>query len=181
MTPLVSPPEPKLPLAPDLYGDLDSFHELRERLQALPGTARFTDEQVEIVYGIAYALYQQGKFDSAMGLFQVLITYRPLDARLMMAFALCCKRMCRFDAAIPAFSAALAIDPEQPEAIEAAIHLSECLAALGKAEECQSVLEPLLRLTEVDSRFDSIKRRAETLRAMLHEQQVNVDHDKNAH
>ncbi len=172
MNHLISPPEPKLPLAPDLYGDLDSFQDLREKLQALPGAARFTDEQGELVYGIGYALYPQGKFVSAVGLFQVLITYRPLDARLMMAFALCCKRLCRFDAAIPAFAAALALNPEQPEAIEAAIHLSECLAVLGKTEECKSVLDPLLRLTEVDSRFDSVRRRAETLREMLHEQQV---------
>ncbi len=172
MNQLASPPEPKLPLAPDLYGDLGSFQDLREQLQALPSAARFTDEQVELVYGIGYALYQQGKFESAVGLFQVLIMYRPLDSRLMMAFGLCCKRLCRFDAAIPAFAAALALDPEEPEAAEAAIHLWECLAVLGKTEECNAVLNPLLQLTEVDNRFDSVKRRAETLRAML-QQQVN--------
>lgn len=173
MNQLVSPPEPKIPLAPDLYGDLDSFHELRERLQALPSATRFSDEQVEVVYGIGYALYQQGKFESAVGLFQVLLLYRPLDARLMMAFAQCCKRLLRFDAAIPAFAAALALDPDEPEAAEAAIHLSECLAALGKTDECKSILDPLLRMAELDTRLDSIKRRAETLRAMLNEQQVS--------
>ncbi len=173
MNQLASPPEPKVPLAPDLYGDIDSFQELREKLQALPCVARFNDEQIEIVYGIGYALYQQGKFESAVGLFQVLMMYRPLDSRLMMAFALCCKRLCRFDAAIPAFAASMALNPAEPEAAEAAIHLSECLAALGKPDECKAVLDPLIRLTELDTRFDSIRRRAETLRLMLHEQAVS--------
>ncbi len=173
MSQLVSPPEPKLPLAPDLYGDLDGFQELREKLQALPNAARFSDEQIEIIYGIGYALYQQGKVESAIGLFQILITYRPLDARLMMAFALCCKRMCRFDAAIPSFSAALALAPDEPGAAEAAIHLSECLAAIGQADECKSILDPLLKMTQIDARFDSVRRRAETLRTMLNEQQGN--------
>jgi len=128
MNQLASPPEPRLPLAPDLYGDVDTLQELREKLHAMPNIARFSDEQVEVVYGIGYALYQQGKFDSAIGLFQVLLVYRPLDARLMMAFALCCKRLCRFDAAIPAFSAALALAPEEPAAAEAA---SQCGADYG--------------------------------------------------
>ncbi len=173
MNQLVSPPEPLLPLAPNLYGDVDGLQELREKLYALPSISRFSDEQIEIVYGIGYALYQQGKFDNAIGLFQVLMMYRPLDARLMMAFALCCKRLCRFEAAIPAFAAALALGSDEPEAAEAAIHLSECLAAMGKTEECHSVLEPLLRLTGLDERFDVVRRRAETLRAMLNESQVN--------
>lgn len=166
MSGLARPPEPRIPLAPDLYGDLDGVHELQQKLQGLPASTRFSDEQIEVVYGIGYALYQQGKFESAVGLFQVLLIYRPMDARIMMAFAMCCKRLLRFDAAIPAFAAVLALDSTDPDP---AIHLSECLAAMGKRDECRGVLEPLIQLTELDTRFDSIRKRAEALRALLNE------------
>lgn len=164
MNSLSAPPEPKLSLAPDLHGDLEGMQELQQKLLSLPASTRFTDDQIETVYGIGYALYQQGKFESAVGLYQVLLIYRPMDARIMTAFAMCCKRLSRFDAAIPAFAAALALAPDDPSS---AIHLSECLAALGKLDECRTILDPLIKLTELDEHYDSIRKRAETLRSLL--------------
>jgi type III secretion system low calcium response chaperone LcrH/SycD len=167
MTQLAAPPDPTISLVPNWFGTLDGVQALKARLAELPAATRFTDEQIEVIYGIAHSLYQQGKFETSCSLFQVLMVYRPLDARVMLAFAIACKRLLRFDAAIPAFAAAVALNPSD---LSGAVHLSECLAAVGKRQECTQVLDPLIHLASLDEQYANIKKRAETLRELLNKE-----------
>ncbi len=164
MSSLADPPVPINPVTPESAFVFEQIASVKEQLKKLPEVARFSDEQIEIIYGIAYAFFNQGKLEAAHGLFETLVIYRPLDSRIMLAYGICCKKMLRFDAAIPALTAAFFCNPED---LSSAIHLSECLAVIGKYEECRQVLDPLVQLTELDDKFASIKRRAETLREML--------------
>ncbi len=164
MNSLAEPPEPTVPITPESMAPIDGIRLLKEKLSRLPAFERFSDEQIEIIYGIAYAMFNQGKLEAAHGLFETLVIYRPTDPRIMLAYGVCCKKMLRFDAAIPALMAAFFCNPED---LTAAIHLSECLAVIGKHDDCKKILDPLIDVAQLDGRFDSIQRRAKTLREML--------------
>lgn len=164
MNQMNAPTDPKVEFTSGVMAELDSLQELKEKISDLPSSKRFTDEQIEIIYGIGHSFFMQGKFDTACGVFQLMLVYRPLDSRILSAFALCCKRLARFDAAIPAFSAALALEPTN---LSLAVHMAECLAALGKREESLSLLNPLIKLAVLDDSYEALRKRAEMLRDLL--------------
>lgn len=164
MNQLNAPTEPKLKFISNVMFELDSLRELKEKIADLPSSKRFTDDQIEIIYGIGYSFFMQGKFDIACSVFQMMLIYRPLDSRILGAFALCCKRLGQFEAAIPSFSAALAFEPTN---LSWAVHMAECLAALGKRDQSLTLLEPLIKLAVLDESYNDLRSRAETLRDML--------------
>jgi type III secretion system low calcium response chaperone LcrH/SycD len=164
MNNLVSPEEPKQNIGTHIIGELSFLDELREKINGMPGAARFSDAQIEVIYSIAHSLFMQGKIENACGIFQVLLIYRPLDARILVAFGICCKRLGRFDGAIPAFTGALVADPSN---LSSAVHLAECLAALGRKEETMTILEPLLKISQLDDSYETLRKRAETLHELL--------------
>lgn len=143
---------------------LPALQDLRERLAKMSGPERFSDEQIEVVYTIAFANFQQGKTETALGIFEVLMIYRPTDARIMLAYAICCKKMMRFEAAVPAFVAAAFLCPED---VTASVHLAECFAAMGDRKSCESILTPLLQLVALDEKYASLTKRIELLRSMI--------------
>lgn len=150
--------------APVDWIDVPNLRELKQRLEMIPGPARFTDEQIDIIYAIAVANFQQGKTETAIGIFEVLMIYRPADARIMLAYAVCCKKLMRFDVAIPAFVAATFLNPED---MTASVHLAECFAAIGDRKSCEGILKPLAQLIELDDRYSSLKKRVDLLRSMI--------------
>lgn len=174
MTAMASITESDGYLESDSIPVFDAIISINEQLAQLPQAERFNDEQIDVIYGIAYALFRQGKIEEANGLFEALIIYRPLDARLNLGFGICCKKMLRFDAAISAFTAAFFCDPND---LTPAIHLAECLAIMEKYSECQKVLNPLISVIEIDDRFLSIQKRAQTLKHMLCKFQFFEEHE----
>jgi type III secretion system low calcium response chaperone LcrH/SycD len=148
----------------DVGGDLPWVKDLKDRLAQIPCLARFTEEQIDMIYAIAFANYQQGKVETALGIFEVLMIYRPTDARIMLAYAVCCKKLVRFEVAIPAFVAAAFLNPED---VTASVHLAECFAAIGDKQACESILLPLSTVVELDEKYASLKKRVDLLRNML--------------
>ena len=161
---LSAPTDPAILIQANELPDIENIEELKEQISQLPALARFNDEQIEIIYSIAHSLYIQGKLDNAFGIFQILIVYRPFDARYMSAYAICCKRMGKFDMAIPAFAAALAMNSKD---LTAAVHMAECLAAIGKKKESAEIIVPLIKLAYLDEGLTSLRKRAETLKDLL--------------
>ncbi len=174
MKSLANPPEPVSPVTSASGLAFTHIQTLREQLSRLPEVARFTDEQVEIIYGMAYAMFSQGKLDVAHGLFETLTIYRPLDARILLAHGICCKRMLRFEEAIASFTSAYFIDPDE---LNSVIHLSECLAVTGKLEDCKRILEPVISFADIDEKYLSLKKRALTLKEMLEKSQISEIND----
>jgi len=161
---IVCPTEPKAAPGSEFFTDLASLKLLREKLARLSGPQRFTDDQIEIIYGIGHSFFMQGKLENACGVFQILSMYRPLESRALFAYGLCCKNLGRYAEAVPSFVAALCLDPEN---MSSGINLAECLAALGRKEETIIILDPLIKLAALDESFASLKRRAESLRTLL--------------
>ncbi len=169
MKSFATPPEPTSPITSEAGLAFEEIRYLKDQLCRLPEMARFSDEQVEIIYGIAYAMFNQGKLEIAHGLFQTLMIYRPTNPRILLAYGICCKKTLRFDAAISALSSAYFCDPED---LNPVMHLSECLAVVGKYTECQNVIDPLISFATIDEKYHTIKKRAQTLKEMLRSTQL---------
>lgn len=146
--------------------DVDAIQALKEKVESLPGYLRFSNEQIDIIYCIAYSIFMQGKVEIACRIFQSLMVYRPLDIRILTAFGLCCKQLGMFEQAIPVLTCAFLLDSDD---VKLAVHISECLAAIGKYEESSNILEPVLQLSELDTSFENVRKRAETLKFMISE------------
>lgn len=160
------PPRPLPEIEEVLMFDIDAISVLKEKVEALPGYMRFSDEQIDMIYCVAHSIFMQGKLESACSIFQTLLIYRPLDIRILTAFGLCCKQLGMFEQAIPALTCAYLLDSED---VKLAVHIAECLAAIGKYEASSQILDPLLQLSEVDASLLNIQKRASALRHMLSE------------
>lgn len=146
------------------FSSMNEIEQLKEKIACLPSCSRFSDDQIEIIYSIGHSTYMQGKLDMACGVFQLLLMYRPLDARILCAFGICCKRLGRFEEGITAFSAALTLEPTK---LNYYMHLAECLAAVGMNNESLELLDPLIDISSLTDSFKSVHKRASTMREML--------------
>lgn len=166
MNDFMLPPQPMPEVEEVLMFDVDAISALKEKVEALPGYMRFSNEQIDMIYCVAHSIFMQGKLESACSIFQTLLIYRPLDIRILTAFGLCCKQLGMFEQAIPALTCAYLLDSED---VKLAVHIAECLAALGKYEQSAQILDPLLQLSEVDASLANIQKRAGALKHMLSE------------
>ncbi len=123
------------------------------------------DDQVNVMYSIGHAFFNQGKFEKALNIFKFILMYRPLDARTIEACATTFKKMGRFEEAIPTYAAALVFGgPGNPMP---SMHIAECLAALGRRHDSEKILQPILDCKVIDSAYTDVHKRAENLLSML--------------
>jgi tetratricopeptide (TPR) repeat protein len=149
----------------DLIYFQNSIRNLRKNFEKYDFFKTVTDEQVEVIYSVGHALFMQGKFEKALNIFQLILIYRPLDARSLEACATTMKRLGRFDEAIPIYAAALVFgEVENPMP---SMHIAECLAALGRNHDSETVLRPILDASLVDSAYADVQSRARNLLSML--------------
>jgi len=146
------------------FSESNALDELKIKLSTLPSFNRFSDEQVELIFSLGSTHFNQGKISLALDFFQILLIYRPLDPRFLFSVGLCLKNLGRYQEAIAPFCAAMGLD-ENP--INAGLHLAECLAAMGKVNEAQSLLNPIIDLSKIDNSYDSLVKRAESLKDLL--------------
>jgi Flp pilus assembly protein TadD len=142
----------------------EAIEEMRALFAQTSLANRMTDAQVEIVYGFAYDMHMQGKFDMAIKLLKLILMYRPFDSRFLLAMGLNLKRNSNFSDAIQFFTASMALSNGDPTP---AIHIAECLTALGDLESSASMLDPLIRLSSLDTAYSSLQKRAESLRELI--------------
>ena len=165
MKPLSAPPPPEALSQIDFYVLRDALRDLRDQFENSELAKRFSHEQIEVIYSVGHGLFMQGKFEKALNVFKLVMLYRPLDARNLEAYATTLKRLGRFEEAIPIYSAAMVygeLSHPMP-----AMHIAECLVALGRAAESEKLLRPLLDMTKLDEAYSEVRGRAETLLTML--------------
>ena len=148
----------------DDYSESSPLDELKTMLSNLPSFNRFSDDQIELIYSLGCTNFNQGKISLALDYFQILLIYRPLDPRFLFSVGLCLKNLGRYQEAIAPFCATLGLD-ENP--VNAALHLAECLAALGRITEAHSLLLPIIDLSKIDQSYASLVKRAESLKELL--------------
>lgn len=165
MKSIVIPPEPDSLQKFEFLQLRDSVREMSLRFSQSDLAKRLSNEQVEVIYSVGHAFFVQGKFENALNVFKMLMLYRPFDARNMEAYATTLKRLGRFEEAIPIYAAALFFgDLSDPMP---SVHIAECLAAIGRADDSMNMLRPILELANLDAAYGEVRSRCEGLQAML--------------
>lgn len=149
----------------DLYAFQDAIRELHQQFANSDISKRVSNEQIEVMYSIGHSTFMQGKLDKALNVFQLILLYRPLDARILEACATTLKRMGRFEEAIPVYGSVMVFgDMKNPMP---SVHIAECLAALGRKNDSEKMLYPILDDSALDAAYTDVRRRAENLLEML--------------
>ena len=125
----------------------------------------FSDYEIDLIYGVVHALYQQGKIESAFLILQVLLIYRPVDKKIVEAFSICCKKLGKYEDASLGFIVLLA---QYPEDLKFAQHLAECMAARGLDKQALEAVEAIISaISKAPDEYNLIFSRAKFLRSML--------------
>lgn len=123
----------------------DLGQQLFDGLSALSSSKRFTSEQLEVIYALAYAHVAQGQYAQALPVFAFLSQYGPTRKHYLYGLALCLQMLNRLDEAINIYSVCVTLFPD---AVEATLRIAECQIAAGQREEAGKTLRLLLRYAE---------------------------------
>jgi len=138
---------------------------LYDGLQALPSSSRLTNEQLEVIYALAYAHVIQGQYAQALPVFALLATYGPTRKHYIAGLALCLQMCERYEEAVSMYSLMTTLFPGSPEA---ALQAAECLLMLGRTEEARQELDRVLRcIAEAGGQYDAWKPRAQVLMGLV--------------
>jgi len=149
----------------DISAFIEAIRDLQKQFSDSDLAKKVNDNQVEIMYSIGHALFMQGKLEKALNVFQLILIYRPLDARILEACATTFKKMGRFEEAIPVYGSVMVFgDMNDPMP---SVHIAECLAALGRNTDSEKMLRPILDDSGLDAAYTDVRVRAENLLKML--------------
>ena len=136
--------------------------QLYDGLRALPSGSRLSNEQLEVVYALAYAHVTQGQYAQALPMFSILATYGPTRRHYIAGLALCLEQCERYDEAISMYSLLITLFPGS---LEPALQGAECLLLLGRPAEAAEELDRVLRgIAESGGQYDALRPRAQVLR-----------------
>lgn len=119
-----------------------------------------SDESMEAVYGVAYSLYTNGKFDQAAKVFQFLCIYDHLEPKYPLGWGASLFAQGAYDQALQAFAQAAVLDIDNPE-----IHLKagECNLKVGEPVAAEMALEAAVFYAEKDPSHAAVLKRAKLL------------------
>lgn len=155
---------PDFPAILQAMADPEAFAHLKEKIDCLPACSRFTDDQIDIIYGIGYSAYTQGKIQVACNIFQMLLFYRPLEERLIFAFGICSKKLSQYENAMACFASLVVMSPLN---FSYALHFSECLVARNMRKESIKVLDPLINASYFYKYSEAVHNRAVALKDII--------------
>ncbi len=102
--------------ADNAFGSI--LERLTTELRNLPSSQRFTNDELEYIYTIGHAYYQQSQFEKARDFFSFLRIYSPVNLRYLKALA-AAQQMCgQLQDAIDTYSFLIVLDENDPEIIE---------------------------------------------------------------
>lgn len=138
---------------------------LFDGLEALPSRSRMTNEQLEVIYALAYAHVTQGQYAQALPVFAILGTYGPTRRHYLAGLALCLQMCERYEEAISMYSLMSTLFPGGPEP---ALQVVECFLMLGRTDEARDELDRVLRcIAEAGGEYDAWKPRAQVLMGLV--------------
>ena len=95
-------------------------------------------EETDALYVLGHSHYAEGDYDKAEDAFTLLCRLSPLETEYLRALGSTFQMKKKYQEAINAFGAAIAIDIEDAEA---SLHAAECLLHIGKRKEAKEALE----------------------------------------
>ncbi|NMK47572.1 SycD/LcrH family type III secretion system chaperone [Achromobacter sp. Bel] len=137
--------------------------QLFDGLGALPGSQRFTADQLEVIYALAYAHVTQRQYAQALPMFAFLSQYGPTRKHYLAGLALCLQMQARYDEAIRIYSLIGTLFPVTPEAV---LRVAECQLALADVPAAQASLRMVAEYAQADAAHAALGERARSLLAL---------------
>lgn len=134
--------------------------ELYTALGALPSSQRFTSEQLEVIYGMAYAHVVQKQYEPALAVFAFLAQYGPTRKHYWAGMALCLNMTGRHEEAASIYSLNAMLFPDSPDST---LHVAECQIAAGLCDDAQTTLGLVIRHVDAWPEFAELGKRASAL------------------
>ncbi len=129
----------------DAHAFSADFH---EKFNASPVSKRFTPEQLEVIYGLAYAHAQQRQWEKALPIFAFLSQYGPTRRHYLAGLAQCMREVDRVEDAKNLYSLMLMLFPDH---LEPLLYIAECQIAMKDFAAAEASLRELAGITEAGS------------------------------
>jgi tetratricopeptide (TPR) repeat protein len=110
---------------------------LRADVAAAPYSSRYSRDELETMYAIAYSHCTHSRFDVALPLFKLLTIYAPTTAHYISGLGLCLQRLGLYTDAVVVYGYVEALEPEK---LLTALRVAECLLSLQQVEEASELL-----------------------------------------
>ncbi|MQA40733.1 tetratricopeptide repeat protein [Rugamonas aquatica] len=110
---------------------------LRAGVAASAAASRYSDGELELIYGLAYRSYQQGDFAQAARYFSYLTLYRPTDERFLKGLGGSQFMGRLFSQALGSYAFLVLLDPQDAEAL--CMH-GYSLLMLGERQQARAAL-----------------------------------------
>lgn len=115
---------------------------LYEGLETLPSSKRFTRDQLEVIYAMAYAHLVQAQYAQALPIMAFLAQYGPTRRHYLYGLALSLQMLNRVDEAIGIYSLCALLFPG---CIESAQRIAQCHVSAGRsAEACETLTQLMI-------------------------------------
>lgn len=123
----------------------------------------------EVIYNLAYSLYQQTRFAEAERAFGLLCLSAPNSERFWLGLAASRQLQKNYHTALLAYRMANAINAENPTT---ALHSAECYLAAGLIEQTQQSLDEASRCSDRSDSPATLRDRIDVLRQALQQTQI---------
>lgn len=123
-----------------------------------------SDVLLEEIYTVAYTFYSQGKYQEAIGLFQILTASKPQCYKYILGLSSCYHQLKIYDEA--AFGFFLAFDA-QPENPIPPYYIADSLMKLNQPEESQDFLDITIDMCKNKPEYKVLKDRCSIMKQSL--------------
>lgn len=144
--------------------------EVKQNLESAAVNSRFSEDQLEQVYTMAYQNIEQGQYEKALPLFNFLVMYRPTSKRYLMGLGVTQQMLQNYAFALRAFSFIGALHPDSPPAF---LHIAQCYLSMGDVEKALEALQVLLDYCGATPGHEAIAKRAIGLQSLINTQVKN--------
>ena len=119
-----------------------------------------SEDAMEAIYSVAYSLYQSGKYDESLKIFQFLCFYDHFNKKYFMGLGACQQMLKNYESALEIFTFATVLDSEDPRPM---VYLGDCHLALGDKEKARHSYETAIEWAGDNSEYSQEKQRAENM------------------
>ncbi len=138
----------------EYFGNGGTFKELKN----------LSDDTMESVYGVAFNLYQNDKYEEATKVFQFLCFYDHYNAKYYLGLGACQLMMKAYEKAIDFFGFAATMDMNDPRSM---LYIGECHLGMDNIESAKVAYKTAIEWAADQKEFKDEKLRAENMLSSL--------------
>lgn len=124
-------------------------------------------EETDALYALGHNKYQDGDYEAAQEIFNMLCRLSPLEPDYMRALGSTLQLLKRYEDALAAYGAVISVDLDDADA---SLHAGECLLHLGRRDQAKQALEGCqIQAKENSEKYAETLEKADSLLAKIAE------------